>query len=276
MTSCRITIGETRVRITAEEEFFAVAEVEILRVRREIETYLPIKPEFRTSLSPLPDDPAAPPAVRRMLRAARRAGVGPMAAVAGAVAESCLRAMIRAGAEHAVVENGGDIAMILDQPITVGIFTGRAQEDAIALRIAPRRGIIAVCTSSGTVGHSLSFGRADAATVVARDAALADAAATALGNTVRRRSEAGVLSALEKIRISGIEGMLVVAGAHIAAKGWLPEIVRTRIDPADLDCDIVEESAQKEQNRHVNTRFWSRSIRHPGVDRTIRERRDPS
>jgi uncharacterized protein len=231
----RIAFKDTIALVTAEDDFISFAEAEIHKVRIDLEEYIHFRPLFRYALSPLPDDPKAPPVARRMIRAAARAGVGPMAAVAGATAEAALRAMIKAGAKHAVVSNGGDIAMILDQPITVGIFTGRSEEETIALRIAPRRRIIAVCTSSGTVGHSLSFGRADAATVVARDAALADAAATALGNTVRRRSEAGLLKALENIRISGIEGMLVVAGPHIAANGRLPEIVRARIGKPALD-----------------------------------------
>jgi len=225
----RIAFKDTIALVTAEDDFISAAEAEIRKARLDLEEYIYFRPLFRYVLSPLPDDPKAPPIARRMIRAAARAGVGPMAAVAGATAEAALRAMIKAGAKHAVVSNGGDIAMIIDRPVTVGVFTGR-EEDAIGLRFAPRPGTIAVCTSSGTVGHSLSFGQADAATVVARDAALADAAATALGNTVRRRNEAGLLMALEKIRFSGIEGMMAVAGARIAAKGRLPEIVRTRID----------------------------------------------
>ncbi|MDW7761832.1 MAG: UPF0280 family protein [Acidobacteriota bacterium] len=249
MNTHRIVHKDTIALVTADEVLISVAETEIRKARLDLEEYMETRPLFRYALSPFPEDPKAPPIARRMIRAAARAGVGPMAAVAGATAEAVLRAMIKAGAKHAVISNGGDIAMILDRPITVGIFTGRSEEQTIALRIPPRRGIIAVCTSSGTVGHSLSFGQADAATVVARDAALADAAATALGNAVQRRSEAGLLNALEKIRIPGIEGMLAVAGAHVAAKGRLPEIVRTRIGKATLNGHSEEKSASNGKNQ---------------------------
>jgi uncharacterized protein len=257
----RIAFKDTIALVTAEDDFISVAEAEIRKTRLDLEEYIHFRPLFRYALSPLPDDPKAPPVARRMIRAAARAGVGPMAAVAGATAEAALRAMIKAGAKHAIVSNGGDIAMILDRPITVGVFTGRPQKYAIALHIPPRRGIIAVCTSSGTVGHSLSFGRADAATVVARDAALADAAATALGNTVRRRSEAGLLKALENIRIPGVEGMLAVAGAHVAAKGRLPEIVRASIGRAVLALEIGRDpDCGLDSRRHNPTLRYSFSL----------------
>ena len=165
-----------------------------------------------------------------MAEAGHCAGVGPMAAVAGAVAEFAVRAMADAGATHAVVDNGGDVAMILSRPLTVGIFTGPARIRDIGLKFQPRRGIFGVCTSSGTVGHSLSFGRADAAVVVA-DVCLADAVATALGNSIQRADAHHVRACIRThCRIEGVDGLLTVVGDLLAAYGNLPEIVRVKMD----------------------------------------------
>ncbi|MCA1989441.1 MAG: hypothetical protein LDL07_09915, partial [Desulfarculus sp.] len=83
---------------------------------------------------------------------------------------------------------------------------------------------LAVCTSSGTVGHSLSLGRADAATILAKDAALADAAATALGNRVR--TAADLATALDWAQgVPGVLGALVIKGSQLAAWGEV-ELVR--------------------------------------------------
>jgi ApbE superfamily uncharacterized protein (UPF0280 family) len=153
-----------------------------------------------------------------------------MAAVAGAIAQCAVEAMVAAGASHAIVDNGGDIVLAIDRPVTVGIFTGAAKIRGIALRVVPRPGIFSICTSSGTVGHSLSFGRADAATVVAGDGFLADAMATALGNRIRSGAEEEIEEAIQRSLIAGVEGMLVVAGERLGLGGSLPDIVRAPIE----------------------------------------------
>jgi hypothetical protein len=175
---------------------------------------------------------AAPQVVRRMAAAAALAGVGPMAAVAGAIAQVTVEALVAAGARHVVVDNGGDLVMRIDRPLTIGIFTGPAKVRDIALRLEPRPGIFSVCTSSGTVGHSLSFGRADAATVVAASGGLADAMATALGNRVKEASAKSVEQAIHDTLADGIEGLLVVAGEHLGVGGTLPPLVRACVDPS--------------------------------------------
>ena len=126
---------------------------------------------------PLPEDPLAPPLLRTMLSAARLAGVGPMASVAGAIAQA-VGAALKPHSSSIIVENGGDCYLDMDEETTVGIYAGPRSpfSGKIGIRLTADVFPLGICTSSGTVGHSLSFGKADAVTVTARDAALADAA----------------------------------------------------------------------------------------------------
>ncbi len=181
-----IRLKETFATVIAEERFIELAEQTLAATRETIEAYIVRQPEFRTALKPLAVEAEAPAVIRLMAAAAARADVGPMAAVAGAIAQYTVEALVAAGASYVIVDNGGDIVLAIDRPVTVGIFTGPAKIKDIALRFLPRPGIFSVCTSSGTVGHSLSFGRADAATVIAGDGYLADAMATALGNRISK------------------------------------------------------------------------------------------
>jgi hypothetical protein len=225
---------ETIATVLADKAFIPAAEAEIARQRSALEDYIRRRPAFRDSLVPMdvPDD--APAIVRRMSGATTRMNVGPMAAVAGAVAEFALQAMLETGADHAVVDNGGDIALIAARPVTIGIFAGPSPIKDIGFRIEPRPGLLGVCTSSGTVGHSLSFGRADAAVVIAPDPCLADAAATALGNAVTANDTALIEDAMAGLLIDGIEGMLVIIEDTLAVCGQVPEIVRVPVDPARI------------------------------------------
>lgn len=122
-----------------------------------------------------------------MACAGERVGVGLIASVAGEIAEFVVKARVRAEANHAIVDNGGDIAMVIGRPIIVGIYAGSSKTNNTRLKFQPLNTIIGVCTSSGTLGPSLSFGHADAAT--ATDVFLADAAATALGNSIKEENE---------------------------------------------------------------------------------------
>lgn len=230
----QIRIKETFATVTAAERFMELAERAIAAARADIEAYIAMEPRFLTSLEPLPIDMAAPQVARRMAAAAALAGVGPMAAVAGTIAQVTVETLVAAGCRHVVVDNGGDVVLRIDRPLTVGILTGDARVRDIALRLEPRNNIFSVCTSSGTVGHSLSFGCADAATVVAESGCLADAAATALGNRVGERSELGVARAIDETLADGIEGLLVVAGDHLGTGGSLPPLVRAVIRPRQI------------------------------------------
>lgn len=226
----QLRVKETCATVIAEERFMELALRTIVAARADIESAIAGQPHFLTALEPLPIDMAAPALARRMAAAAALAGVGPMAAVAGAIAQVTVEALVDAGARHVIVDNGGDVVMRIDRPVTIGIFTGPSSIRDIALRLEPRPGIFSVCTSSGTVGHSLSFGRADAATVVAAGGCLADAMATALGNRVREASEEAVGQAIRASLADGIEGLLVVAGDHLGMGGVLPPLVRATVD----------------------------------------------
>lgn len=193
----------------------------LLGLRLRLERYIKEHPAFLTALTPLPLDPLAPPMVRKMLTAAREAGVGPMASVAGAIAEA-VGVGLKQLSPEVVVENGGDCYVDLCEETDVGVFAGPRSpfSGKIALRFPLERFPLGICTSSGTVGHSLSFGKADALTVVAKDTALADAAATALGNMVK--DEGGMAAALDAAPgIRGIEGVLVIVGERMGIWGNL-------------------------------------------------------
>ena len=201
---------------------------EIVRQRQILEDYITRQPEFRTALEPLGLLADAPEVARRMARAAELVGVGPMAAVAGAMAQCAAEAGLAAGADEVIVENGGDIYLKTTGPVTIGLHTGTAAiGDRLAFSLEADQTPIAVCSSSGKMGHSMSLGQCDLATVVAKDAALADAAATEAANRVRTVGD--VNPAVEFIAaIEGVDGALIVKDDRIGLAGHLPSLVRAR------------------------------------------------
>ena len=220
LVSFRVAVKETDLMILAQRDLSVEVRRLIIQERQQLEAYIQQHPEFLTTLTPWPADPYAPPLVRDMIRAASPAGVGPMASVAGAIAARVGRALVPV-TDEAIVENGGDIFLHLLRPATVSLYAGRSPlSHKVGLKIHPEPGTWGVCTSSGTVGHSLSFGQADAACVVAADTALADACATALGNRVKSASD--IQGALDWIGgIPGLTGALVVVGEHLGAWGHI-------------------------------------------------------
>lgn len=219
----RVTVKETDLHIQADRDLEAEARESTLTHRAVIESYIRQYPEFARTLVPWKPDGPAPRLVAAMIAAGKAAGVGPMAAVAGAVAEAVARDLLAFSGE-VVVENGGDIFLKCRRPPVVAVFAG---ESPLSMRVgirvnAPDRPM-SVCASSGTIGHSLSLGRADAACVVADDAALADAAATALGNRVQGPGDIAAALAFAAA-IPGVRGLLVIMGDRMGAWGEL-EIV---------------------------------------------------
>ncbi len=203
-----------------------VARTALIEARQKVERYVASDPYFRTSFepyTPATDDPV----IVRMADAARQAGVGPMAAVAGAIAWAGVEAMRDAGAAFAVIDNGGDIAMLTDREIRIGIFAGSSPfSGRCAFLIPPTDGILGCCTSSATVGPSISFGVADAVTIFSGNVALADAWATRVCNEVGV-DDAGVFHSLEG---SGVQGAFVIIGEWTARWGMLPDLVRAHVD----------------------------------------------
>ncbi|MBN2049009.1 MAG: UPF0280 family protein [Spirochaetales bacterium] len=224
------TLHEAHFRIT--ESAFAEAVMEIRRQRSILEGYLEEHPGFVKSLTPLPAAENAPEMVRRMTEAAAAVGVGPMAAVAGTFAHLAAQAAEAAGVKDIIVDNGGDLYMLLDRPAVTGIYSGGSfGPDMLAFLVTPEDTPASICSSSSTLGHSLSFGRCDLATVVSSDGALADAAATHLANLIQGPED--LEKSLETITsIPGIRGALAIIGDRIGAAGKLPRIIR--VDPSAL------------------------------------------
>ena len=218
LVSFKVAVQETDLMILAESDLTELTEEIIYKVRGPLEGYIASHPEFLRTLTPLPYDKLAPPVVQEMLTAAQICGTGPMAAVAGAIAEQVGLALLRESKE-VVVENGGDCFLKVDSPLQISIFAGPSKlSNTVALRIYPEKTPLGVCTSSGTVGHSLSFGLADAVTVLSASAALADAAATMTCNQVKSKNSIRKAIAFVQ-QIEGVLGVVVIVGEKIGAWG---------------------------------------------------------
>ena len=209
------------------EKFDAVT-AEIVRQRRILEDYIARRPDFRQSLEPLELLADAPDVAQCMARAAKLVGVGPMAAVAGAMAQFAGKAALDAGAREVIVDNGGDIYIYAVEPVIIGLKTGTADlTEKLAFSLQADDTPISICSSSGKMGHSMSLGECDLATVVAKDAALADAAATQAANLVRDVDD--IDSALEKISaIEDVDGIMIVKDERIGLAGKLPPLVKIK------------------------------------------------
>ena len=156
--------------------------------------------------------------------ASKIAGVGPMAAVAGAVAQSVGRDLLQ-WSSNVLVENGGDIFIKSDTQTIFTIYAGSSPLSMkTGIKVARRPASFAMCTSSGTVGHSKSFGKADAVSVLADCCALADAAATALCNQVQTPKDIETAIAAGKC-MTGVQGIVIISGKQIGLWGAL-ELVK--------------------------------------------------
>lgn len=218
LKAMRVIVQETDVSIYANCDVSAAAKEVIVQQRGYIENYIRRYPEFASSLTPWPEDHLAPQIVKKMIGAGRDAHVGPMAAVAGAVAEQVGRSL-RSSIDQVLIENGGDLYADTSQDLRVAVYAARSPLSMkIGLKIDADRMPLAICTSSGTVGHSFSRGRADAVCVLSKSCALADAAATAIGNHVL--SVEDIDSAIQWGRtIEGVMGILIILGEKMGVWG---------------------------------------------------------
>jgi len=218
LVSFHVAVKETDLWVSAEKALVKETRDLVFDARHQIESYIASHPDFLTALAPYPSDAFAPPIVKEMTEATRPVGVGPMASVAGAIAQAVGRGLLSLSGQ-VIVENGGDIFLKADRPVTVSVFAGESRfSHRLGLLVPARQMPVGVCTSSGRVGHSLSMGGADAACVLSASASFADGAATALGNRMRGRRD------LEKVeewasRIHGIIGCLVILGDRMSAWG---------------------------------------------------------
>lgn len=220
------THREAVFRICCDE--FEAATAEIVRQRRILEEYIERHPDFGNAFEPIELLGDAPKIAQRMVRAAAPVGVGPMAAVAGAMAQCAAEAALEAGSSEAIVENGGDIYLRAAESVIIRLHTGTDRlGDRLAFSLEADDTPISICSSSGKMGHSTSLGDCDLATVVAKDAALADAAATQAANLVKRVGE--VDETLDRIAaIEGIDGVVIVKDDRIGLAGRLPQLVKAK------------------------------------------------
>ena len=218
LVSFNVTVKETDLYIRAASNLEAEALKAVIKHRRALEAYIERHPLFLHSLEPCSVEEDAPAIVGVMAQAAQIAGVGPMAAVAGAIAEAVGKDLLACTPE-VIVENGGDIFMKISRTILIGVYAGESPfTGKIALEISPEETPLGVCTSSGTVGHSLSFGAADAVIALSRSAALADAAATAIGNRVKNVDDIDV--AIEQAQaIDGLVSVVIIKDDKIGMWG---------------------------------------------------------
>jgi ApbE superfamily uncharacterized protein (UPF0280 family) len=228
----KVEIAETAATIAADGRYVESAVEALKSARREVERQVRRDPFFLTTLEPYtPDDPS--PLVRRMCEAADAVGVGPMATVAGAIAQATLEAMAAEGCDHGWVDNGGDIALILGAPVTMEVFHQPGARTAFGMVLGPAEGTFGVCSSSGRLGHSISLGDADVALAIADSAIVADAVATSVGNRVTDRES--LRTCFRHVKdVPGLRGGLAMMDGEVAIHGQLPELVEVEHNPERL------------------------------------------
>jgi len=218
LISFNVAVKETDLYIRASSNLYRKAYKLVLKYRRMLEEYIKRNPAFLTSLEPLAVSEDAPCIAKEMAKAAGKVGVGPMASVAGAVAEFVGNELL-AFSPEIIIENGGDIFMKSLKSRMIGIYAGKSPlTGRIGLEIKGEETPVGICTSSGTVGHSLSKGRADAVIVLSPSTVLADAAATAIGNLIVQQSD--IPNGIEMAKgIEGLRGVIIIQGDKMGLWG---------------------------------------------------------
>jgi ApbE superfamily uncharacterized protein (UPF0280 family) len=209
-------------------EHFEAVTAEIIRQRQILDDYITNHPEFKTVFEPISLLTDAPPSAQQMAHAGELVGTGPMAAVAGTMAQRAAQAGIDAGDDEVIVENGGDIYLQTKEPVIIALYPGAGElAGKLGFSLKAEDTPISICSSSGKMGHSTSLGQCDLATVVSKDAALADAAATQAANLVQSAQD--VETTLNRIEaIDGVDGVLIIKDEHIGMAGHLPPLVKIR------------------------------------------------
>ena len=220
LESYRVVVKETDLLVYTETKLAGETRELVLEHRGYVENFIKSHPDFAAALIPWQFEGPAPAIIGNMISASLNAGVGPMAAIAGAIAEQVGLGLLRR-TDQVIIENGGDVFIKMNSPVTVGIYAGRSPLSlCIGLRLKPASKPQAVCTSSGTIGHSLSLGKADAVCVVADSCAKADAAATSIGNLIG--SPADIKSAIKAGRsMEDLNGIAVIVDDKIGMWGDL-------------------------------------------------------
>ena len=218
LISYNVKVKETDLWISSERDLEKEARDLVFDIRNKLEKYIHSHPEFLTALEPYPEDLFAPEMIREMISLTGNIGVGPMASVAGAIAQYVGNGLLGM-TEQVIIENGGDIFLKANRPITVAIFAGGSPLSERIGIIAPTRLMpLGICSSSASVGHSLSMGAADVVSVISSSAILADGAATALGNRLKSSKDLDRITEITS-DINGIIGGIAIIGDKMAAWG---------------------------------------------------------
>lgn len=227
-----IAIEESQIHVKSDsKEAIYECIKDVRQHREELLRHIQKHPDFPYALKPVEITKHAPRIVERMAESSRMAHVGPMASVAGALADLGLESMLRCGATVAVIENGGEIAAFTETPISVAVVSESLNVSGkIGFYITQEDCPVGIATSSSKTGHAISFGEADSVTVAADDASLADAAATAICNSVVGRDiEVSVQRGLRRSReIRGVRGALIVREDLAGLAGRLPMIIKVK------------------------------------------------
>ncbi|MFW5837390.1 MAG: UPF0280 family protein [Desulfovibrionaceae bacterium] len=217
--SFQVVVEETDLWIVAREDLRREASDLVHELRGAIKAYIALHPEFLTSLVPLEAPAGVHPLIRSMIEAGAACRVGPMAAVAGAVAQGVAEGLAPRTPE-VLVENGGDLYLVSTTARTVALLSDPASGAGLGLRLAPEDFPVSLCASSARIGRSLSLGRGDLVAVRSPDAATADAAATALGNILKDRRDLGRVTAQAQAWAGiGVDGVFAQMGGDIAVWG---------------------------------------------------------
>ena len=218
LVSFNITVKQTNLYIRARRNLKNKALKSVLKHRTPLEKYIEHNPLFLTTLEPYRAEADAPTIVKEMCRASQIAGSGPMAAVAGAIAQAVGKDLLALSPE-VIVENGGDIFLKISKKRLIGIYAGESPfTGKIALEIKPRETPLGICTSSATLGHSLSLGNTDAVIALSKSTPLADAIATTIGNVVKEAKD--IPKAIERAQnIPGLHSIVIIKGDKIGAWG---------------------------------------------------------
>ncbi len=218
LVNFQMVVKETDLWVSAEQNLEKETRDLVFNCRQQIEDYIRLNPAFLTALTPLPQDPYSTNIVKVMVDATKGLGIGPMASVAGAIAEYVGHGLLQFS-NQVIVENGGDIFLKTDRPATISIFAGPSPlSEKFGLKIPVRQMPLGVCSSSAKVGHSLSMGITDVCCLLSHSAALADGAATAFGNKIKNNNDLEN-AARWADQIDGIIGGLIIVDDKIAAWG---------------------------------------------------------
>lgn len=218
LVSFNVVVKESDLYIRAPKNLAGKAHKLVSKYRLILEKYIRENPTFENSLEPISLEKDAPVIAKEMAEAGKQAGVGPMAAVAGAIAEFIGKDLLDYTPE-VIVENGGDIFIKSAKIRHIGIYAGHSSfTKKIALEIFPEKTPLGICASSGTVGHSLSLGKADAVVVISPSTILADASATAIANLVKDEQDISPGIELAK-KIKGVKGVLIIKDGKMGIWG---------------------------------------------------------